>query len=45
MRVEPLGERLPMMMRHGRVEMVLKVIQVIEGDELQEPSAKLPRLR
>ena len=41
-RVKPPREFRPVVMRHLRVEMMLEMIQVLEGNNRKNPSAKKP---
>ena len=39
-RFEPVGQRLPVMVRDGGVKVMFKVVQVIERDQLHDSTAE-----
>ena len=38
--VEPFGQRSPVMVGHRRIKVMFEVIEMIKGDQLNEPSTK-----
>ena len=41
--IEAVGQGFPIVMRNRRIQMMFKMIEVVEGDQLHQRSAKKPR--
>jgi hypothetical protein len=44
-RIEAVGQRFPIVVRDRRIKVMLEMVEMIEGDNTRDGSAKKPRAR